>query len=564
MTKTINIKELVQFLVDMYRTSNNRKVVFVVGAGVSRAAGIPTGAQLAQRWLDELEVMNPEGLADWKKKLKLTKNNVASHYTDIYSKRFETDPTAGLELLEKEIVGKYPSYGHTVLAQYMAAKHHNMVITTNFDNLLEQSFYFYTDRTPMVCGHESLAAFAEASPNRPLVIKVHNDIFFNPKSRRADTDKLTKSWVDSLEELLHDHNHIAMVVIGYGGNDGSLMNYLKALDKFSNFFWCLYKDEAPSSDIKALVEKQNGKFVKTDGFDELMFRLRLGLGELPDLAAMIEEVSKNRISEYGNRVLEIEKNIKESEDNLLKAASEKQIKEKTPKYWWEWQARAASFDNPDDKIKVYNEALAKLPESYQLLNNRGTAYGNKGQYDQAITDFTEAIRSQPDYANAYYNRGSAHDNKDQYDQAITDYTEAIRLKPDYAFAYNNRGNTYSNKGQYDHAITDYTEAIRLKPDYAIAYNNRGDTYRIQGAYEKAMADAMISIELDSNNAIAFDTRGEIWETMADENKSVAEQRNLYTKAITDYKKALELNANYEAAKTHLARTQQKLKDLPKA
>ena len=40
---------------------------------------------------------------------------------------------------------------------------------------------------------------------------------------------------------------------------------------------------------------------------------------------------------------------------------------------------------------------------------------------------------------AYYNRGFAYEEKGEHDQAIADYTEAIRLKPDYAEAYYNRG-----------------------------------------------------------------------------------------------------------------------------
>ena len=59
----------------------------------------------------------------------------------------------------------------------------------------------------------------------------------------------------------------------------------------------------------------------------------------------------------------------------------------------------------------------------------GAAYGNKGEYDRAISDFTEAIRLDPKLASAYYNRGIAYENKGEHDKAIADYTEAIRLEP---------------------------------------------------------------------------------------------------------------------------------------
>ena len=42
----------------------------------------------------------------------------------------------------------------------------------------------------------------------------------------------------------------------------------------------------------------------------------------------------------------------------------------------------------------------------------------------------------------YLNRGNAYTNLGQYQQAIEDYTKAIMLKPDYANTYNNRALVY--------------------------------------------------------------------------------------------------------------------------
>ena len=36
---------------------------------------------------------------------------------------------------------------------------------------------------------------------------------------------------------------------------------------------------------------------------------------------------------------------------------------------------------------------------------KGVSYGNKGQYDQAISDYTKALEINPKYAKAYDNRG---------------------------------------------------------------------------------------------------------------------------------------------------------------
>jgi len=94
-------------------------------------------------------------------------------------------------------------------------------------------------------------------------------------------------------------------------------------------------------------------------------------------------------------------------------------------------------------------------------NNRGNAYSDKGQYDQAISDYTKALEINPRYARPYYNRGSAYARKGQYDQAISDYTKALEINPRYARAYYNRGSAYARKGQYDKAWEDVHKAQDL-------------------------------------------------------------------------------------------------------
>jgi tetratricopeptide (TPR) repeat protein len=73
----------------------------------------------------------------------------------------------------------------------------------------------------------------------------------------------------------------------------------------------------------------------------------------------------------------------------------------------------------------------------KFYNNRGAAYGEKSQYDQAISDFNKAIEMNPRYNKAYNNRGIVHRLTGQYDQAISDFNKAIAINPLDAEAYNN-------------------------------------------------------------------------------------------------------------------------------
>ena len=117
------------------------------------------------------------------------------------------------------------------------------------------------------------------------------------------------------------------------------------------------------------------------------------------------------------------------------------------------------------------------------------------QYAESIKHYTEAIKLKPDDASTYNNRGNAYVDKGEVDNAIRDYNTAIKLKPNDAVAYYNRGNTYSDKGEVDNAISDYNTAIKLKPDFARNYNNRGLAYLKKGDFGNAIKDFDTTIQL---------------------------------------------------------------------
>ena len=82
----------------------------------------------------------------------------------------------------------------------------------------------------------------------------------------------------------------------------------------------------------------------------------------------------------------------------------------------------------------------RLPQDRlaNALQNRGTAYLDKGDIDRAIQDLDRAIRLDPNYANAFNSRGVAYEAKGEYERAIQDLDQAIRLDPDNANALNGR------------------------------------------------------------------------------------------------------------------------------
>jgi tetratricopeptide (TPR) repeat protein len=81
-----------------------------------------------------------------------------------------------------------------------------------------------------------------------------------------------------------------------------------------------------------------------------------------------------------------------------------------------------------------------------LHDNRGLAYGAKGDLDRAIADHAKAIEIDPADATARYHRGLASAMKGAFDAAIADFSKAVELNPKLAPAYYNRGASYGMMG----------------------------------------------------------------------------------------------------------------------
>ncbi|HTY45948.1 MAG TPA: tetratricopeptide repeat protein [Patescibacteria group bacterium] len=219
---------------------------------------------------------------------------------------------------------------------------------------------------------------------------------------------------------------------------------------------------------------------------------------------------------------------------------------------------------------LWNDTVQKSPGKARPYNNRGVAYGDQGNFAQAISDYTRAIAISPDYAEAYYNRANAYDKQGNLSQAIADYTRAIAISPAYAAAYNNRANVYNKQGNFAQAIADCIRAIEINPDYAEAYYNRGLAYDKQGDLPQAVADYAKAISLNPNLEKAHNNRGVIYgkqanlaQAIADYSKAIEinpdyaeayynranayDKQGNFTQAIADYTKAVALNPNYAAA-----------------
>ena len=562
--------------------ANGQRFCFILGSGISAESGIPTGQTLATRWMACLMGEQPDldgtppyaNLAEVEEtaaklraagKLQYDFGEIkalwaehrgepgwempSEYYFDLFKIRFFPRQQDGFYYLEQQMEGKEPSFGYHPLA-LMLAGGHSLAITTNFDSLLEDALYLYTDSKPLVINHEVLADYISRQQlSRPIIAKVHRGLFFDPLNSTEDTSGLRGQWQGELKAAFHTYTPI---VIGYGGGDHSLMDFLRQPDTRMprGLYWC-YREASglPKNPIRQMVEDKGGHFVSIAGFDALMFAI--GNALYPDkilaheTAKYLQARTDLRIQQY-EETLKNAKETAHTQSGAENADFQAQVqaldqREQEGEARRERQGQLTPWDHIRrgnrhydageyaDAVAEYTQAIALDPKYAVAYNNRGAANNHLGKYAEAIVDYDQAIALDPQGTVAYNNRGAANNNLGKYAEAIADCTQAIALDPKYAVAYNNRGYANNHLGKYAEAIADCTQAIALAPQVAAAYNNRGNAYRNLGQYAEAIADCTQAIVLNPQSAKAYNNRG-----------LARNYLKQYPAAVEDFTKAIEL------------------------
>lgn len=410
-----------------------RSLAFILGAGASASSGIPTGGKLAYGWLQEWhqrECLEPDtDLQSWAREqlknpafithqdAKPAYQDAASHYATIFERRFAGDYTSGYAALEDAMEDAAPSVGYSILAKILDETHHRVVVTTNFDNLVADAMAIHASRSPLIVGHEALAGFARPQLRRPLVAKIHRDLHLAPKNDREGVNTLGQGWGNSLSQLFQ---YSTPLVLGYGGNDGSLMGFLNDLPAGhipGRLFWC-YRDEPPAQNVLATIAKHSGVIVKISGFDEFMLELVkqvLPGFKLGQLVRDIDQLAKERKEKYREAI------------------------KKNPDSWWVVELAAQAETDMDKREAIYREGLKKFPQSAELAGNFANFLADqRHDYDEAERYYRKALELDPSHAAhtgnfANFLASQRHD----YDKAEHYYRKALELGPNDPYALAN-------------------------------------------------------------------------------------------------------------------------------
>lgn len=339
-SRILNTQQFVRQIIESNR--NGERFCFILGSGASVESGIPSGNALEMRWMDCLmgkaddlnyPAMDPEDTrqygaalyedkllehkfdeieAAWQDARKNGSSIPSEYYFDIFKLRFYPNQRNGYRYLERIMDSCAPSLGYHTLALLLAdSTLNNLVITTNFDSLIEDALFLYTDKKPLVVSHESLAGFIESDTQRPIIAKVHRGLMYAPFNTPDATSELKKEW---RKALLYAFNTYTPVVIGYGGGDRSLMSFLEESSTIMphGVYWCYHEASGfPDDKVCGFIANKNGYLVRTTGFDALMLKLGAMLYKneisYSGTKSYLKTQCDQRIQQYHSQLAELSK-----------------------------------------------------------------------------------------------------------------------------------------------------------------------------------------------------------------------------------------------------------------
>lgn len=258
----------------------------LLGSGASVTSGIKTGQDLVHIWRQELYVQNggkSDSYSIEQARERLLEvygrdYNPEREYSSLFKLKYDL-PSQRRNFVEKEMSGATLSIGYRYLANLVGANYFNTIFTTNFDQLVELALLQADLKlNPIVCSHDASIASIPVVSNRPKVIKLHGDFLFDDiKTTLQETARLERNMENKFEEFL---KNFGLVVIGYSGQDDSIMDILERLINKDGYFdgglyWCVRNDEEVYNNLRLskLLRSDKAFIVKIKGFDEFMANL---------------------------------------------------------------------------------------------------------------------------------------------------------------------------------------------------------------------------------------------------------------------------------------------------
>lgn len=263
----------------------------LLGSGISRSAQIPTGWEITLDLIRKAAVLSGENCnpdpALWYEQ----KFGAAPDYSELLDKMARTPSERQLLLrgyiepteAERARSVKQPTAAHRSIAKLVQSGHIRVIITTNFDRLLELALSELGIHPTVIASADQVHGSVPLVHAGPIIIKVHGD-YLDTRIRNTDTE--LRTYEAPLRQVLaRVFDEFGLIVCGWSGEwDIALRAAIdRAPAKRYSAYWAARGE--PSDKTKRLVERRAATLVPIAGADEFF-------AELQEKVAAVEQLNK--------------------------------------------------------------------------------------------------------------------------------------------------------------------------------------------------------------------------------------------------------------------------------
>ena len=338
--------------------SNPGAYALLIGSGVSRAAGIPTGWEVV---LDLIgKIADPDGQstgpdpAAWYRERYHKKPGYSDLLDDLTSTREERmtllrsyfEPTEE----EREEGRKTPTAAHEAIANLVKLGYIRMILTTNFDRLIEQALEAVGIRPDVLSTPEAVHSAMPYTHSSCVVVKLHGD-YRDTRIRNTDAElaRYPEELDHYLDRVLDD---FGLIVCGWSGDwDTALREaILRAPNRRFAYYW--FSHGQPTEEAKQLIQHRRAITVPITSADE-------AFQSLSEKLQSLKEMDQSDPRSIPVTVATVKRFLSETRYRIrLRDLVQKEVKH----VWQELNTARFSTEDPPPSVETYPRRVRQHEE----------------------------------------------------------------------------------------------------------------------------------------------------------------------------------------------------------
>lgn len=386
---------------------NKGVYALLLGSGISRSAEIPTGWDITLNLIERIaKAEEISGVDDWEAWYKETKKKVPS-YSNILEELASTtserrsilntyiEPTA-----EEQAEGKkIPTVAHYAIAELVSKGFIKVILTTNFDRLLESALQERGITPTVVASVDALKGAEPLAHSYCYILKLHGDYKDN---RILNTEEELAKYRAPYKKLLaRIFDEYGLIVCGWSGEwDEALRSeLLKVANRRYSTFWTTINP--PTDKATALINHRKAQVIEIESADAFFTKvnkqvqiLETTKRENPANLGLLKATVKQYLSKPDEYKIQLEDLMQTEMEQLIQTTNTEEFATQHKPYltWEVLQALFERYNAIAERLVLIAGMIGRwgTSENHQLFSGLLQEFYNTIENSELINDYRQA------------------------------------------------------------------------------------------------------------------------------------------------------------------------------